>query len=198
MTPQVQPINLTTGLAAAIARGETLELRRLPNRRIDAIRPGRPGTLLWVREPFRMTIDHDGSSPTQAVAATGDTTVRYEADRHRASIGTTTQRDDAVVTFGRLRFAREMPRVLSRATLIVRSVRREPLQDIGDHPVRAEGFRSRKDFARAWNVAIAQWHGSASRLRWQDNPEVVVIHVQPQRANIDDLLAAARPGKKAA
>lgn len=176
--PTVQPINLTTGLAAAIARGELVELRRLPNPRIDAIGTG---TLLWAREPFRLTAEHDSMRPTEVLSTTGDVTLRYEAERYA---------DHPSAQFGKLRMARVMPRALSRLTLIVRSLRREPLQDIGNHPVHAEGFRTRNDFARAWNVAVRQWYGPHSRLRWADNPEVVVVHFQPQRANVDALLAA--------
>lgn len=170
----VQPINLTEAIARSALAGELRELRRLPSVRVEKIRVG---TLLWVREPFRMAEEHNAVSPSQAIAITGDLTVDYAADRGPRRGG-----------FGRLRFAREMPRTISRAVLRVIAVRREPLQDIGDFHLKAEGFATRRDFARAWNAAVSQWQAPGARRRWEDNPEVFVITFQALRINIDALL----------
>lgn len=175
MTPApVQPINLTEAIARSALGGELRELRRLPSVRVEKIREG---ALLWVREPFRMAEEHDGFSPSQAISITGDLTVQYAADRGPKQDG-----------FGRLRFAREMPRAISRAVLRVVAIRREPIQDIGDYHVEAEGFASRRDFARAWNASVSQWQAPGARQRWEDNPEVIVVTFRALRINIDALL----------
>ena len=146
------------------------------------------GELLWVREPFRGAESYERMKlpPSQW----GNKPVWYPADGEPPgpAWGFLSNRD---------RLPRHMPRVLSRTTVRVISVRMEPLQEISAEDAIAEGIQSAP--GGWWSGAPGQaspsatgafavlWdslHGSGA---WEANPEVVVIGLEVALNNIDAL-----------
>lgn len=107
--------------------------------------------------------------------------------------------------FGVTRFARTLPRQLSRAFLHVLSIEEDQLQRWSPQDEAALGF-SKPDYIAAWNVAakaVADFGGNPHGLRWADNPRVRIITFRLVRQNIDAWLgcqrgAAAQPKLAAA
>jgi len=117
-----------------------------------------------VREPFRLSVQHDRLAPTAALER-GGSFIAYTADGPNPSVG------------GRTRFAREMPRAISRSHLVVRSIRQERLQDLSDADAIACGFADRDAFAINWDAVLkgGKFSISGTKIRWADNPAVNVI-----------------------
>tara|TARA_Y100000310_G_scaffold173221_1_gene173416 strand:- start:78 stop:557 length:480 start_codon:yes stop_codon:yes gene_type:complete len=98
--------------------------------------------------------------------------------------------------FGITRFARTLPRDLSRAFIHVSKVETAPVQRWTDQDQAALGM-SREDFIAAWGQAaraVASFGGDPSGLRWADNPDVRIITFRLVRQNIDAWLGSRREG----
>lgn len=171
--------------------------------------PAAPGDRLYVREAFRMPDAFDDKSPAEAATIVDPThgpNRFFEADGAVRSAGSYTGKP------GKLRPSIHMPRWASRLTLIVESVRVEPLQALeGQHPLEsdaiAEGvhrihhgdgdyyyhaFRDEPhpqnwaDPADAFRDLWESLHGAGS---WDTNPFVVALTFRVERKNIDRLAA---------
>lgn len=173
------PINLGVTDVAAFLGGRRTQLRRVQGGQADRwCRDDR----LWVREPYHLLERYGHRSPLQTLAHDPSTPCHYAAD------------GEPPQGYGRRRFAREMPRVLSRFALRVRARRVELLQQITEDDARAEGFtasatgNARDAFAAAWDagpaLSIAALGGSRVPLgvSWAMNPRVVVVDVEIERA----------------
>lgn len=162
------PINLSAYAARRVLAGEISQLRR-PTGALSRLQPK---DRLWVREPFALLPRFDQVAPLQ-VMFTGDRTVVFVAD----GVGPAA---------GRLRFARELPKLLHRMHLVVTAVRMERLQDVTDADARIEGARDRAEFAARWDALNAPTAQSISggKIRWADNPRMVVITFERLRGQL--------------
>jgi len=154
------PLSFTQLYARKLHAGTVTQARR-PRGLLDS---ARPGDRLWVREPFRLATRFDAFAPTQALLA-GDKFVAFVAD------------DDQPDGAGRQRFAREMPRSIHRAHLVIVSNVPARLQELDDHDAIACGFLNRAAFARNWDAVLkgGKFSISGTKIRWSDNPAVNVI-----------------------
>ncbi len=136
---------------------------------------GVPGDRLWVREAFRLRADQDDKPPRDDWWKSG---AWYAAD------GPGSLPSGCAGGAGKLRPSIHMPRWASRINLNVVGVRVEPLQDISDSDVLAEGVdcegetidrtgltkvRGRTHFKPLWDSI------NAKRAPWSDNPWVWVV-----------------------
>ncbi|HEX7693895.1 MAG TPA: hypothetical protein VF409_05365 [Sphingomonas sp.] len=155
------PISFTEAYARKLHAGEMTQARR-PRGLLDQLKPG---DRLWVREPFHLPARFDHVAPTQALIAPGIEIAWTATDAPQPPWA------------GRQRFAREMPKALHRAHLIVRSLRQERLQDLSDDDAVACGFINRMIFQRHWDHMLkgGKFSVSGTAIRWQDNPAVNVI-----------------------
>lgn len=178
-------ISLLAPQVRAITLGRQRTLRRLP---VERLSKAKIGDRLWVREPWAFPAYWNDYSPTSAMAI-GATPAQaiYLAD------------GPTPAECGRARYAREMPRVLSRYVLEIIDRGAERLQDIDDDAARLEGYvgdgrhlTPRLAFAAGWDRARAAWLPSEhARDRWANNPSVVVLRFRLIVGNIDLLTAVA-------
>ena len=73
------------------------------------------------------------------------------------------------------------PRWASRITLLLDTVKTEPLQAISDADAKAEGCASRDDFCELWTKLHSN-HGEAC---WALNPSVIALSFRVEEINID-------------
>lgn len=160
------PIAFTAPDVPSIRSGAITQFRR-PG---SLLRTISAGDRLWLREPFHLLACYDGIAPGDAVNWHGATVAAFAAD---APLPPDPSR-------GRKRFAREMPRKLSRMHLVVTAVRRERLQEITDGDARAEGARDRIDFVGRWDRLQSGGRTiSGDAAKWADNPMVTVVSFRP-------------------
>jgi len=119
-------------------------------------------------------------------AAAGDRLWVREA--HRIEDGIVTYRTEDNVSPGRWRSALHMPRWASRTTLVVTSVRREPVREISDSDAAAEGMAVRGSGSMR-NLFSQQWIDMHGETAWDDNLEVIALSFDVVGANIDTLSA---------
>lgn len=172
------PLNIAEPQIEPLSRGSLTELRRPSSARLEVLRPG---DILWIREPFHLPARCDWMSPTQAIeqgaAIEGPAVPVFVADA--AAMAALS----GLPSFGRRRAARELPRAIHRQHLVLTGLRRELLQDANDDAIRAEGFASRADYARAWDANLkafkcwdlAQRRYVTAAASWADNPVVLVL-----------------------
>lgn len=182
-----RPIILDANAMHALRGGRKSQTRLLATSPLGACRPG---DRLWVKEacvggrvPQGETREHFTAMRKAAFVVFTDGWRQYrDGQGHAGQVPTsrTLQWSPAI----------HMPRWASRVTLIVESVRIEPLQDIDRNGMVSEGqvrrfagifWRWRKPvrgvwrdparaFAALWNAA----HGTSGE-RWEDNPRVIVL-----------------------
>ena len=170
------PLNCTTREAGLIAIGELAVTRRLPTATVKRIEPG---CLLWIREPFHLPNAAADLAPGQYVStrrhSSAQVIVHYAAD------------GPAPGSYGTMRFARSMPRELSRLVLTVSAIRLEPLQAIDDQAAQDACFRDRAAFAAAWDEMVGKGIRSEDADRWEGNPTVVVVEFTAERRSIAEV-----------
>lgn len=187
MSGGAQPLNLAADQARVIRYDGVTQLRLRPGVMADRIVVG---SQAWIREPYAFMPWADGYAPTAAllradsVATPGAGNIHFLADgRKPAGFGTT-------------RFARTLPRQLSRGFLQVLSIEIDQLQRWSPEDEAALGFE-KADYIAAWNVAagaVASFGGDSQGMRWADNPRVRIINFRLVRQNIDAWLASRREG----
>lgn len=165
----VRPVNLREHAIRALRRHEFGCLRRpSAGATAEPVGNAQAGDRLWVREPFHLHAMFDSLAPTQVVGRDGAAEICWSADGHLPSWA------------GLRRFARELPRALHRAHLVVHGRRRLRLQDLTDEEIAAEGFGSRDHFACHWDsveLPGGRTIGGAP-ARWSDNPHIVELTVE--------------------
>ncbi|MFN3819913.1 hypothetical protein [Blastomonas sp.] len=181
----VQPINLAADQARVIFHQGVSQIRLRPGFMADRIVVG---SQAWVREPFALLPWADHLSPTAALQRAGHLPTDWPADVHFLADGRKPAR------FGGTRFARTLPRQLSRGFLQVLSVQVDQLQRWSPQDEAALGF-TKADYIAAWNFAakaVATFGGNPRGLRWVDNPQVRIITFGLVRQNIDAWLECRR------
>lgn len=143
----------------------------------DRAAPYAVGDRLWVREAWRADVPWDALPPRDI---TPGSLVLYEADAGKRG---------HLMTWGRYRHARFMPRWASRLTLLVTDVRVQRLQEISRDDAMEEGCRVSRSlsgpdprdlFATLWDSL----HGQGA---WEENPWVCAISFDLRPDNIDRL-----------
>jgi len=150
---------------------------------------GRPGSVLWVREAFRLPAGMDHLSPSEYLAETSDAVgagapiCRYEADGaffREPELEMAYERD----AWGRKRPSIFMPRELCRLRLRVEDVRVERLHEISEDDAMAEGVvpvRRQSTSVHGGTITSASvafkdlWkeiHGDGA---WEENPHVWAV-----------------------
>jgi len=188
-----RPIILDPATAQAVLGGRRTRLRVLAT---PAMRACRPGDRLWVRETFVAgRTEVDGRESFAAVARAQFAVFLDGWRRYRDGSG----RAGPVPTSARLQWkaAIQMPRWASRATLRVTEARVQRLQALRPAeavaecglgrvgplcwrlrgPVKGIWRSPRHAFAAMWNAT----HGTVGE-RWEDDPEVVVLGFEVERA----------------
>ncbi len=204
------PLIFSAPMVRALTMGAKTETRRLAAmKRAAAIRPG---SLVWVREAFRLEDGFDAAGP-KVMESTSFTEmpVWHEADCGAPDPKRTRSRWGRA--FGRCRSPIHMPRWASRLTLRVIEARIEPLHAIDDAGAAAEGItrlpwdiagaaRYGAELERGAWTAVApspresyalfwdELHGRSDGARWGANPTVVVIRFEVIAKNIAAVLAA--------
>ena len=156
---------------------------------------GKPGDLLWVREPWRVIKDYDAFDSKTILVASG-------GDMNGCVDFTSTSLNPNWV--GRRRHARFMPRWASRLTLELTDVRIQRLQEISEQDAFAEGIiPTEKDSDGQQWYSLPEWDWqslSASQAykslwesingegSWDANPWVWVISFRVHQQNVDALL----------
>ncbi|EPR09910.1 hypothetical protein M527_07235 [Sphingobium indicum IP26] len=155
---KVLPISILDATLQAIREGSQVQMRR-PTGLLSRCKPG---DCLWIRERFHLDAQWDGLSPTAA-----------ERQGARPFFAAGVLPDQV----GRRRFARELPRSFHRSHLQVTAVRIERLHDLTEADALKEGALDRADFARQWDAIQAPNSASltGAKIRWADNPQVVVL-----------------------
>jgi hypothetical protein len=165
--------------------------------RHDVPSPYAPGDRLWVREAWRFCAQMDFFRPS---AMSRHEPRIYEAD------GALIEPAAMMLTPGRYRHARFMPRWASRLTLIVTDVRVQRLCEISEADAVAEGIEA--DEFGAWHCYQAEpkgqtfwacpresfrtlWNSLHGPDAWGANPWVVAVSFTVQRGNIDQIGGAA-------
>lgn len=187
MSGGAQPINLAADQARVIQHYGVSQIRLRPGVMADRIVAG---SLAWMREPYAFMPWADAYAPTAALQTIASGQAGRTADVHFIADG----RKPA--SFGITRFARTLPRQLSRGFLQVLSIEIDQLQRWSPQDEAALGF-SKADYIAAWNVAanaIADFGGNPHGMRWADNPQVRIINFRLVRQNIDAWLASRREG----
>ena len=182
-----RPIIFDASAVRSLLAGRKTQARRLAGSPLGKCRPG---DRLWVKERFvggRMAAG--GGREVAAKMRGADYVVL--ADGWRRYLDGSGQ-PGAIPTNRDLNWypAIHMPRWASRATLVVESVRREPLQAISRKDVLAEGrlasfaglyWNWRGPIRGVWRdprlAFAAMWDAIHDRPgeRWEDDPEVVVL-----------------------
>lgn len=182
-----RPIILDANAVRALQGGRKTQTRLLSTSPLAACQPG---DRLWVKEACAGGRIAAGESREYfAAMRSADFVVFPDGWRqHRDGRG----RAGPKPTSRALQWtpAIHMPRWASRATLIVESVRIEPLQDIGQSGIAAEGqftrfaglfWRWRRPMRGVWRepsrAFAALWDAAHGTLgeRWEDNPQVIVL-----------------------
>lgn len=127
----VRPISLPAADVALIAHHRRSSVRRLVQSQIGQVQVG---DRLWVREPFHLEDSFNQVAPLVALDC-GSERVWYSSD------------GDPLPGLGPQRYARAMPRALSRLWLRVDAVRVGPLQSITADEALAEGA-----YHRSWPI----------------------------------------------
>lgn len=182
-----QPLNLAADQARVIHHHGVSQIRLRPAAMADRITEG---SLVWLREPWAMLPWADHLAPTAALERANSGQADWPGDVHFMADG----RKPAA--FGTLRFARTLPRQLSRAFMHVLSIEEDQLQRWSADDEAALGF-AKPDYIAAWNVAakaVADFGGNPHGLRWADNPRVRIITFRLVRQNIDAWLGSQREG----
>lgn len=190
-----QPLNLAADQARQLLDGGVSQIRLRPGHMADRIEAG---SLVWLREPWAMMPWADRLAPTAALQKLLQGKP-YADDLHFLADGT------KPAEFGVIRFARTLPRSLSRAFLRVTDVENDQLQRWTAADEAALGM-TRDDYIAAWSAtarAVPSFGGDPTGLRWADNPRVRIITFRLVRQNIDAWLgcqrgAAAQPKLAAA
>lgn len=156
-----RPVTMIAPAIGALMAGALRRLRRPVDGVLDAIGPG---DRLWVREQFFLPRSFNHIAPTRAAELRATPVFAHD----RADLP-----EWACADLGKRRFARSMPKVWHRQHLLVTAIGTQRLQEITDAEIAAEGHASRKQFASAWDAALAL-SGFSSR-RWAADPHVLVI-----------------------
>jgi hypothetical protein len=128
-----------------------------------------PGDRLWVREGWRWNVDYHN-------------TPAYRVDYPEDS------EPPVPEAFYRWRSPIHMARRDSRLTLIVTATKIEPVYDISDDDVRAEGVtETDTSWLNAWRQLWESIHGPK---HWESNPDVVALTFKVCQGNIDKLKEA--------
>lgn len=182
-----QPLNLAADQARLIHYHGVSQIRLRPGVMADRIEAG---SQAWIREPYAFMPWADNFAPTAAlqradsIATPGAGNVHFLADGRKPA------------GFGMTRFARTLPRQLSRGFLQVLSIEICELHRWSPEDEAALGF-AKADYVAAWNVAagaVASFGGNPHGMRWDDNPQVRIINFRLVRQNIDAWLASRREG----
>ena len=180
----IQALSLAADQARLILQGQATQIRMRPAAMADRILPG---TMVWLREPYAFAQEADQFAPTVWIARSHwpkSSLVHFLADGPKPA------------EFGITRFARTLPRELSRAFIHVAEVENAPVQRWSPEDEAALGM-SRDDFIIAWGAAaraVASFGGDPAGLRWADNPQVRIITFRLVRQNIDAWLVSRRGG----
>jgi hypothetical protein len=178
----IQALSLAADQARLILQGQATQIRLRPAAMADRIEPG---TLVWLREPFAFAQEADRFAPTVWIAGSQwpkSSLVHFLADGPKPA------------EFGITRFARTLPRELSRAFIRVDAVETAPVQRWTAQDEAALGM-SREEFISSWSQAaraVATFGGDPAGLRWADNPRVRIITFRLVRQNIDAWLGCQR------
>lgn len=138
----------------------------------------KPGGRLWVRESIKQ---YDDSAWFYAA---DQTPIELSADNPKVAAMVAwahhQERDYAPSI--------HMPRMFSRLTLIVSTVKIERLQKIGNADAFAEGIERREPFpVESFKALWGSLHGSGA---WDTNPEVVALTFTVHQQNLDAQVAA--------
>ena len=167
-------------MVRALRSGRKTVTRRLGSS-VTAMRMN-AGERAWVKEAFAFDAKYDSMKPSEVADMSGRDTIIYKAD-------------GIPERYGKLRFARGMPRALSRMNVELIDVRLEPLWDITGEDAVAEGIEingngersgwrnyldeescyddPRLSYASLWDSINGKPVGPKKpRTRWQDNPTV--------------------------
>lgn len=180
-----QPINLAADQARVIQHHGVSQIRLRPGFMADRIEAG---TLAWIREPYAFLPWADRYAPTAAIQRAGPLPADWPGDIHFLADGRKPAR------FGITRFARTLPRQLSRGFLKILSIEIDQLQRWSPQDEAALGF-AKADYIAAWDVAagaIAGFGGDPQGLHWADNPQVRIITFRLVRQNIDAWLGSQK------
>lgn len=212
------PIIFSGPMVRALLAGRKTRTRRLAwsgaRRNIFGVefpspwRKVRPGDRLWVRESVRVPppitdrLLRDGADTWPAIM--------YDADLDQQD------RDWCSEHAWKSRPSIHMPRWASRLTLIVEATKIEPLQDISEEDVVAEGLATlSKDAGRTWKFGIADrdglpgrdddgwpwahwstdhkqafarlWDSIHGEDAWSENPDVIALTFRVIAKNIDQV-----------
>ena len=192
-----RPIIFSAAMVRALLAGRKTQTRRLAT---SPLRHVRPGDRLYVREAVSC-----GGVFSDVVE------VRYRAHERASHTEFVEQvpvasATSALPAFPKYRPSIHMPRWASRATLIVTDVRIEPLCQISEKDAEAEGVCwDSADGHDVWYIPGANLPHTATAAEcfahlwaslhkadgecWSDNPDVVALTFQVERANIDRMAA---------
>lgn len=165
----IRPIIFSAPMVRALMADKKTMTRRLAT---SPLRKCVPGDLLWVKENF-----------WQYKAAAGNTVINPQADWPD---GWYPAADGLVVGKGQpLTPSIHMPRYASRLTLEVVGVKAQPLHEISNEDIGAEGLThgARLSFIDLWN----KLHGERA---WNDNPPVVALTFKVHKCNVDQMAKA--------
>lgn len=182
-----QPLNLAADQARKLLDGGVSQIRLRPGAMADRIEAG---SLVWLREPFALPAFADRYAPTDWLNIRAGVKSPLREAVHFLAEGTKPPE------FGITRFARTLPRSLSRGFLRVTDVENAQLQRWTAADEVALGM-TRDDYIAAWSAtarAVASFGGDPSGLRWADNPRVRIITFRLVRQNIDAWLGSQREG----
>ena len=187
------PIIFDANAIRSLLAGNKTQTRLLAT---SPLRECKPGDRLWVKEACAGGRIPDGQSREHFSAIRKAEFVVFVDGwrRHRSGHG----HAGSVPTSRKLEWtpAIHMPRWASRATLVIESVRLEPLQSINRRdfviegqfatfvgllwrwrkPIRGLWRDPRRAFAAIWNAT----HGTSGE-RWEDNPDIVVLSFRVER-----------------
>lgn len=157
---------MTGCIAFRMPEVRQLDIGRLRHFRRTAtgvLRKVAEGDRLWIREPYFLEQGFNGHKPTSADILGARPTFLNEvayasAPRH----------------LGVPRYARELLRDWHRRHLLVRDVRREPLQSIEQGDLEELGYPSRDAFAAQWDRGTKGITG-AQKDSWAANPVVLRV-----------------------
>ena len=167
------PIIFSGEMVRVLLSGRKTMTRRLAS---SPLRRARPGDRLWVRENVKLR--SVGPLP-------GEVSLIYQADTDQMSAPIydrfTKPGDKNRLKFTGWTPSIHMPRWASRITLLLDSVKTEPLQTISDADAKSEGCTSRDDFCELWT----RLHGNHGRECWVLDPLIVALSFRLEEINID-------------
>lgn len=184
LATSIQALSLAADQARLILQGHATQIRLRQAAMADRLEPG---TLVWLREPYAFMPWADRLAPTAALAKLLQGTP-FADDLHFLADGPKPSE------FGVTRFARTLPRQLSRAFIHVSEIETAPVQRWTAKDEAALGM-SREEFISSWSQAaraVATFGGDPAGLRWADNPRVRIITFRLVRQNIDAWLGCQR------